>query len=100
MSAVCCFLHEVNSLIHFSLITHSLYSFDMLPLSLPSPTLSFLYPLEVFSPLSLFVCLSLSLFSSSLFLQRSEEKDKTGIPNTAPCHAFSFSLHQKHKCAT
>lgn len=40
-----------------------------------------------------------SLFFS-LFLQRSEGKDKMGISNTASCHAFPCSLHQKHKCAT
>lgn len=42
-----------------------------------------------------------SLFSPSLSFSKDQRKKiKMGITNTASCHAFPFSLHQKHKCAT
>lgn len=75
--AVCCFLHDVNSLRSFSLITHSLSSFDT---PLCSPSLSLL--LWFLSPL---------LF----FIRHQRTKLKQVSAPQLPWHAFPFTLTQK-----
>lgn len=81
--AVCCFLHEVNSLIRFSLITDSVSSFDAELCSLS---------------LSLLLCFLCPL----LFFQTSEDKVKTSICFAAALTSLPFSLNQKSelRCAT
>lgn len=82
------FLRGVNSLIHFSLINHSLYSLFWYGAAVTA------FSRSLSSPLS--VCLSVSLpFSSSLFLQRSKGKDKTGFPDAAILSCFPIHFTSK-----
>lgn len=82
------FLRGVNSLIHFSLINHSLYSLFWYGAAVTA------FSHSLSSPLSVYLSVSLP-FSSSLFLQRSEGKDKTGFPDAAILSCFPIHFTSK-----